>query len=803
MTVEIVRSDGKGPVTTPDQVGLGSAGIGDESPPRSTGSPLARILAAVNRFKWLILACTIVGTGAGFVASRLVDPSYVVQATLVIETPNSRSSPTPIQAGGLMSPENLLQLLRSYHVIDYVARERIRFITPTDPADRPVFTGFELAEQFAPGDYVLVVDARGRRYSLETKRGQRVEEGVVGDSIGRALGFRWAPTTAQLGRGRSVKFSLVTPREASNNILSRLSTRLPQDADYFIQLGFTDLDSKEAAGTLNAIATRFQDLAAQLKREKLTQLVQGLSSQAAEAQTRLKEAESALMSYQVNTITEPHEDAPVAAGIQMTGPTVMSTNTQLKLQLDALRNDRRAFEDVLRAAQTGDFTVDAFMTVGAVKTSTDLQRVLQEISTTDAELRALLLRYTPAAPNVIDVQNKLTTLRKETLPFYANAVAQTLKIQEQRIQDQINASDRELRQIPVRTVSQSRLQRDFESAVTIYKTLESEYQRAKLAEMSALPDLKLLDAAVPPANPTRNTAGRLIFLGFGSSLGLGLLLAILLDRIDRRFRYPEQVTQELRLHILGAVPHIRRQRGGVMPPEEMAQVVEAFRSIRLNLAHSFAGGAPITLTVTSPGPGDGKSLICSNLALSFAEAGYRTALVDGDTRRGELFRMFGAERRPGLIDYLTGSAQLDDILRPTSHGNLSLIPNGTRKHLGPELLGSTRMTELHDALKARFQVVILDSPPLGAGVDAFVLGTVSNSLLVVLRSGTTDREMAEAKLQTLDRLPVRILGAVLNDIRAGFGSYRYYSYIEGYDTMPEDGEPASAVADSALVSERT
>ncbi len=194
------------------------------------------------------------------------------------------------------------------------------------------------------------------------------------------------------------------------------------------------------------------------------------------------------------------------------------------------------------------------------------------------------------------------------------------------------------------------------------------------------------------------------------------------------------------------------------------------------------------LTVSSPGAGDGKSLVSSNLAVSFGEAGYKTLLIDGDIRRGELHRMFGVDRRPGLLDYLTGQATIDGIIRPTPHKGLSVIPCGTRRHHGPELLGSAAMVNLMAAMKSRYNVVIVDSPPLGAGIDPFVLGTATGHLMLVFRSGETDRQMADAKLRLLDRLPVRVLGAVLNDIQAQ-GIYRYYSYLYGY-TADEDCCPA-------------
>jgi capsular exopolysaccharide synthesis family protein len=291
-------------------------------------------------------------------------------------------------------------------------------------------------------------------------------------------------------------------------------------------------------------------------------------------------------------------------------------------------------------------------------------------------------------------------------------------------------------------------------------------------------------------------------MGIAMSVAAGLGLAILLDRLDKRFRYPEQASSELGLTILGAIPAIPRPRNGKkVSPDEMHQVIESFRSVRLNLAHSYEPEQPICLTISSPSPGDGKSLVSANLALSFAEAGYRTILVDGDVRRGDLHRTFSADRRPGLLDYLGSSRlPLDRTYRPTSHPRLTLMPCGTRLQHGPELLGSARMADLVEQLRKDFEVIVVDSPPLGAGIDPFVLGTHTGNIMIVLRSGETDREMAEVKLRVLERLPVRILGAVLNHIAAGHGPYKYYTYSYGYaaeEEISDEGERRNLPSASA------
>src|SRR5262249_30501341 len=161
--------------------------------------------------------------------------------------------------------------------------------------------------------------------------------------------------------------------------------------------------------------------------------------------------------------------------------------------------------------------------------------------------------------------------------------------------------------------------------------------------------------------------------------------------------------------------------------------------------------------VSSTQPGDGKSLISANLAMSFADAGLRTVLIDGDTRRGTLHEVFGITHAPGLTDYLLETATLDEVIRPTSDANLVVIPCGLRRRRSPELLTSPRLTAMVEQLKAGFDIVIFDTPPLAAGIDGYSLATATGNLLLVARVGATRRRLALDKLRPFDRLPVNFI----------------------------------------------
>ena len=206
--------------------------------------------------------------------------------------------------------------------------------------------------------------------------------------------------------------------------------------------------------------------------------------------------------------------------------------------------------------------------------------------------------------------------------------------------------------------------------------------------------------------------------------------------------------------------------------------------MRVREVHAHGTAGAFITTVTSPGPGDGKSFVCAHLARSFASSGHRTLLIDGDTRRGHLHKTLGVGRRPGLLDLLSGTATREQVIRHVPDYGIDLISCGTRSAGGPELLASSAMAQLVMSLRADYSVIIVDSPPLGAGVDPLVLAALSGSLVMVLRTGVTDKDLAESRLGELQRLPIRILGAVLNDVKPE-GMYRYYAYLPGYRAEDE------------------
>ncbi len=755
-------------------------------PAHGPATLLRRFLALVRRSKWIMLAIVIAGTGLGVLATRLLAPSYEVHATVwIANDADNDQQRGPIRASEMLSTSAFVELLRSFAIVDSVVNRVGLYLIPGDVADSAAFAGFRLGEPFRPGRYELSTDAAGRNYVLAVPKERGVEGGVVGDSIGRKLGFRWAPSATALPAASKLRFTVITPREASIELNSRLMAHLPPESN-FLHLTLRGSDPVRTAATMNVWIDEFVSSSAVLKKKNLVEFASILQGQLRFAERELKNAEISLERFRVNTITLPAEGGAVSGGVEATRDPVMTNYFAQKLAHDNIRRDRETLEHAVNDAVRGELNPNVFLAIPSVRESApNLRDAIGELSAKQAQLRAAQQFYTDEHKTIRDLKTAVGQLESQTIPQLAQSELDQLRRREEDLNRRISSASRELRNIPTRTIEEMRLRREVDVAENLYTSLQNRFEEAKLAEASAMADLSILDAAVAPQYPSNNTAPKIILLAFLASFAAAAAVAFVLDRLDQRVRYPDQVTHELGLTILGAVPTIRQNRSRATSPEQAVQVVEAFRSIRLNLRHAFEPKAPVVLTVTSAGAGDGKSLVSANVALSFAESGYRTLLIDGDTRRGELHTMFGVERVPGLIDFLMGEAPLEDILRETTHDKLSLIPCGTRKHRGPELLESKAMSELLSEMEATFEVIIVDSPPLGAGIDPFALGTATGNMLIVVRTGETDRRLAQAKLSILDRLPVRLIGAVLNDVRATEDEHLYYSYLDGYSTSEE------------------
>jgi polysaccharide biosynthesis transport protein len=273
----------------------------------------------------------------------------------------------------------------------------------------------------------------------------------------------------------------------------------------------------------------------------------------------------------------------------------------------------------------------------------------------------------------------------------------------------------------------------------------------------------------------------------GAALGFLVLsgLAVLMDLADRSYRNPDEIAQDLSMPVLGHIPIM--EIGKVKKVIEAAdaslttlhhsrgRVSEAYRAVRTGLFFSNRGSDLKVIQITSPVPGDGKSTLSSNLAVTMAQSGRRVLLIDADFRRPRIAKIFGIDADVGMAAVVADKAELDDAIYASPVANLSIMPGGKRPSNPAELLSSRRFAELVDILRGKFDIIIIDTPPLLAvSVDGVVL---------TMRLRRNVKPLATRATRILESVDARLLGVVVNGVsaEAGYGySYGYNDYRYAY-----------------------
>ena len=316
--------------------------------------------------------------------------------------------------------------------------------------------------------------------------------------------------------------------------------------------------------------------------------------------------------------------------------------------------------------------------------------------------------------------------------------------------------------------------------------------------------VRIPDSLIEPTVPLKPNKPVLIGLGVFASIALGIVLVCLLEHVDHSVKVPEHVTHGLTLPLLGVVPRIRRtaltHRGGHLwtPGTPDSIEADAYRNVRASLLGVTDKRGPIvTLLVTSPKKGDGKSTTALNLAATCARAGERTLLLDVDLRRPSLADVFiEADPAPevhGLVDVLRGDMPWQRTVRHTEIPNLDFIPTGDTRDTPIEILGTLELRQLLVGLEHHYDRVILDGPAVLGLADCRVLGRIVDASLLVVRSGAHHLMTLHRAKAMLEQSHVVIAGVVFNGMTDDMNNWSSY----GYDPLPLTvGRSRAVTADS-------
>ncbi|MCX5890432.1 MAG: polysaccharide biosynthesis tyrosine autokinase [Deltaproteobacteria bacterium] len=366
------------------------------------------------------------------------------------------------------------------------------------------------------------------------------------------------------------------------------------------------------------------------------------------------------------------------------------------------------------------------------------------------------------------------------------------------------------------------LKRDAQTNEQLYQALLARVKEASIAGTMVPSNVAVIDPGRLPDKPFKPKTRRDLALAAGLGLMLGLGLAFLMEHLDDSIKSLDDLERACGLPSLGILPllgsngrltltrqnkantslmwrylpRLQRRSEGSAESVDMdlmvykhpkSQVSEAISQIYSSLMLSVSGRPPCAIMVTSPNPNEGKTMLVANLAQSYALNDRKTVLIDCDLRKPRIHKIFQVESQPGLSNYLTGSATLEEILRPTAIPNLTIITAGARPPSPGNLLNSELFKELLKELRQQFRHIIIDTPPVLGFADARFVSQLVDGVLIVVKYDFTHKSAGRLAQQLLSQAPV--LGVVLNSVgvhgQTYGGYYYYYNHYKYYSKYYE------------------
>ena len=379
----------------------------------------------------------------------------------------------------------------------------------------------------------------------------------------------------------------------------------------------------------------------------------------------------------------------------------------------------------------------------------------------------------------------------------------------------VNMYNSQLEALPEKQLNYARLERDRTVLNETYRFMRQKLEETNISEASEAGKVRIIDYASPGEKISPKVKQELL-IGLILGLGIGIAFVLFKDYLNNTLKSVEEI-ERTGLTILGVIPLVPemksiKYKNGIVNSisknfnmnsskktiaddchlithyDPKSPISEAFRTIRTNVMFSSADKEIKSIVISSPGPGEGKTTIVCNLAITFANLGKRTLLIDTDLRRSTIHKIFEIPKEPGIIQYLAGSEKdFESLIRTTPVENLYIVTSGGTPPNPSELLGSNRMAELIARLETEWDMVLLDSPPIVAVTDATMISKEIDQIILMAMSGKTDKNTFIRSVNLLRQIDAPLGGAILNGISKATSYDSYYYYYKYYH-YSSDGE---------------
>lgn len=423
-------------------------------------------------------------------------------------------------------------------------------------------------------------------------------------------------------------------------------------------------------------------------------------------------------------------------------------------------------------------------------TEKSMIRVLQENrANLMVQYQDKLRLYKPDYPLMLQLKSQIDEVNKQISSEEGNirsgiqAEYLSALAQEKMLADQMSGVKNEVLDIQGRSIQYNIFKRDVDTNRQLYDGLLQRYKEIGVAGGVTSNNIAIIDRAEPGGKIRPDLSSNMMKAAL-IGLMLGILLALAFEYLDDTIKRPEDMEKLLGLAVLGAIPLLKAPQTTTKALDDARSAFsEAYRSLRTALQFSTDQGVPRSLLVTSAMPSEGKSTTTLVLGQYFAQLGKRVLIIDCDLRNPTLHRVLNVDNSIGMSNFLAGAGKAMDMIHPTSFAGLSYMPTGPLPPNPAELLMCSKMMSLLTVACEKFDMVILDGPPVMGLADAPILANIAQGTLLVVHAGQTKVAVVRNALKRLHAARARVVGGLLTHFQSqhagqgyGYGGYNYYAY---------------------------
>ena len=554
---------------------------------------------------------------------------------------------------------------------------------------------------------------------------------------------------------------------------------MPQRGTLMIGVGYNHPDPVIAARVANLFADEFINYNLTLNIDGSMKAVEDLRIRADQQKERVEELELKMAEYREDNNAVSLESQENIASTQLSS--LNGIKIENKNLYDNLETRVNLIESFRRSGKN-------LSELSFIAEQSQVSSLLSQISAVKIGISSSSKRYREKHPVMIqqlqtlqESEVELVAAVKDSVDKLSSALAEAksnFELASQRLAEK----ETELIQLSKTRVEYSSLQREMDVQQGFLQALVQRMTQERAAVNLKNPNSRVIDEALPPLRHSSPNIVMNLAAGFFGGLAVGAGLIFVVAFLDDRVKSAFDIEGTIGLSMLGVVPRIKKldsnSKAQAVASNIDRHVTEAFRSIHSALKISEESKNAKVIVTTSTVPGEGKSFISSNLALTFANHGERTLLLDGDLRLPNVARSLQLENEFGLLDHIEKEVALDEVIMKEVYPNLDVLPSGGKSKNPTQVLNSAKFEAMIADLRDRYDRIVIDSPPLAAVSDVLNLLPLADGVLYVIKFNTVKRKTAVVNVRRLWESNTPIFGAILNNISSTLASYYYSSYSD-------------------------